>query len=79
MPDTLPRPGHAKHALVLSGGGARGAYQVGVLKALAEDVHAGTNPFRVITGLSVGAINAVVLAEGADDFPRAAASSARWT
>ena len=72
MHDALPRPTHAKHALVLSGGGARGAYQVGVLKALAEDVPAGTNPFRVVTGLSVGAINAVVLAEGADDFPRAA-------
>ena len=60
-----------KNALVLSGGGARGAYQVGVLKALAERVAPGTNPFRVVTGLSVGAINAVVLAEGADDFPRA--------
>lgn len=77
--DTLPTPGHAKHALVLSGGGARGAYQVGVLKALAEDVAAGTNPFRVVTGLSVGAINAVVLAEGADDFPQATAKlEALW-
>ena len=71
--------GDPKHALVLSGGGARGAYQVGVLKALAEDVAPGTNPFRVMTGLSVGAINAVVLAEGADDFPRAAAKlEALW-
>ncbi|MBB4659430.1 patatin-like phospholipase family protein [Parvularcula dongshanensis] len=60
-----------KAALVLSGGGARGAYQVGVLKAVAEDVPSGTNPFRVLTGLSVGAINAAVLAEGADDFPGA--------
>ena len=73
MADAPPAPVPAKHGLVLSGGGARGAYQVGVLKALAEDVPAGTNPFRVVTGLSVGAINAVVLAEGADDFPRAAA------
>lgn len=72
-------PSPPKHALVLSGGGARGAYQVGVLKALAEDVAPGTNPFRVVTGLSVGAINAVVLAEGADDFPRAAAKlEALW-
>ena len=77
MPDALPRPGHARHALVLSGGGARGAYQVGVLKALAEDVPPGTNPFRVVTGLSVGAINAAVLAEGADDFPRASAKLER--
>ena len=66
-----------KHALVLSGGGARGAYQVGVLKALAEQVPRGTNPFRVITGISVGAINAVVLAEGADDFPQAASKLER--
>ena len=77
MPDALPAPPHRKHALVLSGGGARGAYQVGVLKALAEHVPAGTNPFQVVTGLSVGAINAVVLAEGADDFPRAAAKLER--
>lgn len=57
----------AKVGLVLSGGGARGAYQVGVLKALAEALP-GPIPFPVITGVSVGAINAAVLAEGADDF-----------
>ena len=56
--------------LVLTGGGARGAYQAGVLKALAEALP-GPIPFPVITGVSVGAINAVVLAEGADDFPAA--------
>jgi len=56
--------------LVLTGGGARGAYQVGVLKSLAEALP-GPSPFPVITGVSVGAINAVVLAEGADDFPAA--------
>ncbi|MEM9838812.1 MAG: patatin-like phospholipase family protein [Pseudomonadota bacterium] len=58
--------------LVLSGGGARGAYQVGVLKALAE-LAPGPVPFGVITGVSVGAINAAVIAEGADDFAGAAA------
>lgn len=57
--------------LVLSGGGARGAYQVGVIKALSEALP-GPSPFPVITGVSVGAINAAVLAEGADDFPKAA-------
>ena len=41
-----------------------------MLKALAE-VLPGPTPFPVITGVSVGAINAVVLAEGADDFPAA--------
>lgn len=64
---TAQAPGTA--GLVLSGGGARGAYQVGVLKALAEDF-SGPTPFPVITGVSVGAINAAVLAEGADDFPK---------
>jgi NTE family protein len=79
MRPLTPSPRASKRALVLSGGGARGAYQVGVLKALAEDVPPGTSPFHVITGLSVGAINAAVLAEGADDFPRAAAKlEAMW-
>lgn len=55
-------------ALVLSGGGARGAYQVGVLKAYAQSVPPGPSPFGVITGVSVGALNASVLASMADDF-----------
>lgn len=68
----------ASPGLVLSGGGARGAYQVGVISALAERCP-GPLPFPVITGVSVGAINAAVLAEGADDFPRAAAKlEALW-
>ena len=50
-------------ALVLPGGGARGAFQVGVLKALAELLPRGSpNPFHVISGTSAGAINSVVLA-----------------
>ena len=53
--------------LVLSGGGARAAYQAGALKALAEIVGAGT-PFSVLTGVSAGAINATALAARADDF-----------
>ena len=45
-------------ALVLPGGGARGAFQVGVLKAIAELVPRGTvNPFGIISGTSAGAIN----------------------
>ncbi|GGY45279.1 patatin-like phospholipase family protein [Parvularcula lutaonensis] len=58
--------------LVLSGGGARGAYQVGILKALAEALP-GPLPFPVVTGVSVGAINAAVVAEGADDFQQGVA------
>lgn len=49
--------------LVLPGGGARCAYQVGVLKAVAEMLPAlAPNPFPVISGTSAGAINATVLA-----------------
>jgi NTE family protein len=47
-------------ALVLSGGGARGAYQVGVLSALARARP--TLEFDVLTGVSAGAINAAFLA-----------------
>lgn len=57
-------------ALVLSGGGARGAYQVGVLTAVADicsKVKQRT-PFKIITGVSAGAINATFLASGAEDF-----------
>ena len=58
-----------KTALVLPGGGARGAFQVGVLKALAELVPKGSsNPFAVISGTSAGAINSVVLASKARRF-----------
>ena len=58
--------------LILSGGGARAAYQVGVLAAIAELLPAGApNPFPVIVGTSAGAINAVSLASGAMDFTRA--------
>lgn len=56
--------------LVLSGGGARGAYQSGVLKALLEiDPHL---RFSIISGFSAGAINAAYLASHADDFLRGA-------
>ena len=56
-------------ALVLPGGGARGAFQVGVLKAIAELVPKGTpNPFDVLSGTSAGAINSVVLASKARRF-----------
>ncbi len=61
-----------RKALILPGAGARGAYQVGVLKALAEllPAHA-ANPFAVICGTSAGAINAAVLASRAQRFRRA--------
>ena len=63
--------------LVLTGGGARAAYQVGVLSAVAQirrDCAAErANPFAVIAGTSAGAINAAALACGSDDFDNAVA------
>lgn len=59
--------------LVLTGGGARAAYQVGAIGALAEIVGPGPIPFDVLCGISAGAINGVVLATGAESFERAAA------
>lgn len=50
-------------ALVLTGGGARVAYQVGVLKGIASVIPKGLyNPFPIITGTSAGAINALSIA-----------------
>jgi NTE family protein len=57
--------------LVLTGGGARAAYQVGALRALAELFGNGPLPFPVVCGVSAGAINGSSLAAEADDFPRA--------
>ena len=55
--------------LILTGGGARAAYQVGVLMAIAEllprNAH---NPFPVICGTSAGALNAATLAVNAQNF-----------
>lgn len=52
-----------KIGLVLSGGGARAAYQVGVLKAICRLMPPdSSNPFHIISGTSAGAINAVALA-----------------
>jgi len=54
--------------LVLQGGGARGAYQVGVLRAIADILGSRKNPFPIISGTSVGAINTSSLASMANDF-----------
>jgi NTE family protein len=61
-------------ALVLTGGGARAAYQVGVLQAVCDLLgRPRANPFPIVCGTSAGAINAAALAIGADDFTRAIA------
>ncbi len=77
----MPRlPETPATALVLSGGGARAAYQVGVLQAIAEirrernqeqKAELRVNPFPIVVGTSAGAINAAALACGADDFDAA--------
>jgi len=60
-------------ALVLSGGGARGAYQVGVLYGLLERglVEPGPSPFPILVGTSAGSIHATAIAAWADQFDHA--------
>jgi NTE family protein len=57
--------------LVLTGGGSRSAYQVGVLLALTELLPRARNPFQVIVGTSAGGIAAAVLAAEAHQWRRA--------
>lgn len=62
-----------KTGLFLTGGGARGAYQVGVLQAIlailsAHGWPAKKNPFDIVSGTSAGAINATAFACRADNF-----------
>jgi len=65
----------ARAGLVLTGGGARAAYQVGVVKAVRDILgNPVKNPFPILCGTSAGAINAAGLAVLADDFTRAVGS-----
>jgi NTE family protein len=65
--------------LVLPGGGARAAYQVGVLKAIAHMLPDSPNPFPIIVGTSAGAVAATVLAAEAFRWQRSvAALEAVW-
>lgn len=74
----------APAGLILMGGGARAAYQVGVLKGIAHllrdarrgldpSIAQGHNPFPIVVGTSAGAINAAALACRADNFQEAVA------
>jgi len=61
------QPSAQKIGLVLSGGGARAAYQVGVLKAVSTLIDTPCcNPFAIICGTSAGGLNAAGLASRAD-------------
>jgi NTE family protein len=67
-----------KRGLIMTGGGARAAYQIGVLKAVAEmRPKRGPSPFQIICGTSAGAINAVALATMADNYNHAIAQLLR--
>jgi NTE family protein len=65
--DTSPTPNEL--AIVMTGGGARGAYQVGTLRALARRVPDLTVP--IVTGVSAGAVNAAHLAAHHGTFRQA--------
>ncbi len=56
------------NGLVLTGGGARAAYQAGVLKAISNLMPDLSHPFKVIVGTSAGALNAATLASGSDIY-----------
>ena len=72
FPASRVRP---RAGLVLTGGGARAAYQVGVVKAVRDVLGNPTkNPFPILCGTSAGAINAATLAVFADDFSRGVAN-----
>ena len=60
-----------KIGLILTGGGARAAYQIGFLRAVSHMLPRGApNPFQIICGTSAGAVNAAVMAAGATEFQR---------
>jgi NTE family protein len=76
--ESVPRPDYRPTVgLVLTGGGARSAYQVGVLLALAELLPRARNPFQIIVGTSAGAVAAGVLAAEAHHWRRAVAGLER--
>jgi NTE family protein len=78
LAETASVPGHRPVVgLVLTGGGSRSAYQVGVLLALAELLPRSRNPFQVIVGTSAGAVAASVLAAEAHHWRRAVAGLER--
>lgn len=76
---TPPSPSGPKplNGLILPGGGARAAYQVGVLRALAESLPESVRmPFPILSGVSAGAINAAKIATHGTDFREGVAALA---
>src|SRR3569832_1667694 len=80
----LVRPKRPMHALVLMGGGARTAYQVGVLQSLAAMLrlapghNAAAFPFQVLVGTAAGALNVAYLAGAATQGLEAFADLSRF-
>ena len=67
-----PSGAKPKIGLILTGGGARAAYQLGFLRAVTHMMPRGAaNPFQIICGTSAGAVNAAAIAAGATEFHRA--------
>ncbi len=71
----MPNDLNNDYAIILSGGGARGAYQAGAIRAIYEICREANNfyPFRNLVGVSAGAINAAYLASNAHDLDTATA------
>lgn len=63
---------HPRIGLLLTGGGARAAYQAGVLQAVTQICETDRFPFRYVSGSSAGSINAAFLAARAAQWPHAA-------
>lgn len=73
MPDSAHSPRTSQIAFVLAGGAARGAYEVGILAYVFDEVAralGGPIPVDILCGTSVGAINACALAAHADEPSR---------
>jgi len=76
----MDHPGSPKVAIVLPGGGARGAYEAGALSVLLPALEARGERVSIVCGTSVGAINAALLGSLADRPPSEAAQIGveRW-
>lgn len=78
----LPRPARSMCGLVLTAGGARGAYQAGVLKRVGEipALRGKGTPFPIVAGASAGAINGAMIAGFSSDIYQGGAQLAKlWS
>jgi NTE family protein len=82
MPESATPP-RSRVGLILAGGSARGAYEVGIVRYVLEDISRALGrpaPIDVLSGTSAGSINAATLAAFADEpIARAAILARRWT